>query len=81
MRFDEIVSSLEEGKIARKIIKNREIYIFLRNGIVYEKIPGSLFTDRYFFTDGDFDLDIWTVIKNPELRFLEGFEFLQEDCE
>jgi len=78
MLFDEILPLLEKGYIAKKVVKNREIYIFLRNGLVYEKTLGSLFTDRYFFTDGDFDQDIWVVIKNPEYRFVEGFEFFQE---
>lgn len=78
MLFDEVQPLLEEGCIAKKIVKNREVYIFLRNGLVYEKILGSLLVDRYFFTDGDFDEDIWIVIKNPEYRFVEGFEFLQE---
>lgn len=78
MLFDEILPLLEKGYIAKKVVKNREIYIFLRNGLVYEKTLGSLFTDRYFFTDGDFDQDIWVVIKKPEYRFVEGFEFFQE---
>jgi len=78
MLFDEILPLLEKGYIAKKVVKNREIYIFLRNGLVYEKTLGSLFKDRYFFTDGDFDQDIWVVIKNPEYRFVEGFEFFQE---
>jgi hypothetical protein len=78
MQFDEILPLLEKGHIAKKFVKNREIYIFLRNGLVYEKTLGSLFTDRYFFTDGDFDQDVWIIIKNPEYRFVEGFEFFQE---
>ncbi len=78
MFFDEILPLLEQGHIAKKLVKNREVYIFLRNGLVYEKISGSLLTDRYFFVDGDFDQDIWIVIKNPEYRFAEGFEFFQE---
>jgi len=78
MLFDKILPLLEKGYIAKKVVKNREIYIFLRNGLVYEKTLGSLFADRYFFTDGDFDQDIWVVIKKPEYRFVEGFEFFQE---
>ena len=58
MFFDEIQPLLEQGHVAKKLVKNREVYIFLRNGLVYEKTLGSLFTDRYFFTDGDFDQDL-----------------------
>ncbi len=78
MFFEEIKPLLEQGQVAKKFVKNRELFIFMRNGLVYEKIPGSLFTDRYFFTDGDFDTDIWMIVKNPEYRFSEGFEFFQE---
>lgn len=78
MFFDEIQPLLEQGHVAKKLVKNREVYIFLRNGLVYEKIPGSILTDRYFFIDGDFDRDIWILVKNPEYRFSEGFEFFKE---
>jgi hypothetical protein len=66
---------LQNGEVIRKYYNKKETFLFKCNDMICEKIPGSKYTDRYYFSEEDFELDIFDVINKDWVKTIEGFEF------